>query len=124
MREVRGYHMSRRDLLAALGATLATGCRSRPFGTDKSSEPRIASLAAGRSPELRWGVQSGDVTSTSGVVWSRADRPSRLVVEWSPHPRMFGAQRILGPVATEATDLTARLAITRLPPGTRIHYRA
>lgn len=110
--------MSRRDLLAALGATLASGCRS------KAAPPAAARIASARAPELRWGVQSGDVTSTRGVVWSRADRPSRLVVEWSADPRFVGARRILGPIANEATDFTARLALGDLPPGTRIHYRA
>lgn len=69
-------------------------------------------------------MQSGDVTSTSGVVWSRSDRPARLVVDWSTDPKLTGARRVLGPMATEATDLTARMALTGLPPGRRIHYRA
>src|SRR5689334_12923482 len=115
MREVRrGYHMSRRDLFAALGGSLAAGC-SKSKSPITAPSARTASLAAGRTPELRWGVQSGDVTTTSGVVWSRADRPSRYLVEWSTNPKLEGARRIFGPMATEASDLTARLALTGLP---------
>lgn len=112
--------MRRRDLLAALG-TLAAGCRST---TSAPGAERAPPVGAGRAPELRWGVQSGDVTKTSGVVWSRADRPGRYLVEYSLHPRLLDRRRVVGPLATEATDLTARLALTGLPPGRRIHYRA
>src|SRR5205085_9322505 len=46
------------------------------------------------------------------------------VVEWSPEPKMIDRRRIVGPMATEATDFTSRIALTGLPPGTRIYYRA
>jgi alkaline phosphatase D len=122
MREVRrGYHMSRRHLLAGLASSFAAGCRKK---TVAAPEARVASLSVGRTPELRWGVQSGDVTSTSGVVWSRADRPARYVVEWSTDPRMLDRRRVVGPLATEASDFTARIGLAGLPSGTRIYYRA
>jgi alkaline phosphatase D len=125
MREVRrGYHMSRRHLLAGLGSAFATGCRDGVAPVRDGRLDSGASRATGRGAELRWGVQSGDVTATSGVVWSRADRPARFIVEWSTDARLQNAQRIVGPMATEASDFTARLALTNLAPGRRIHYRA
>lgn len=36
---------------------------------------------AGSRPVFTHGVQSGDVSSTGGVVWTRADRPSRIALE-------------------------------------------
>ena len=40
------------------------------------------SRAADR-PVVSHGVQSGDISNNSGVVWARADRPARMLVEWS-----------------------------------------
>jgi phosphodiesterase/alkaline phosphatase D-like protein len=33
---------------------------------------------------MRSVVQSGDVTAYDGVIWTRADRPSCMIVEISP----------------------------------------
>ena len=38
------------------------------------------SRAADR-PVITHGIQSGDVSADSGVVWARSDRPSRMLVE-------------------------------------------
>src|SRR5215510_6185221 len=38
------------------------------------------SFAADR-PRITHGLQSGDVTTDSGMVWARADRPARMLVE-------------------------------------------
>ena len=38
------------------------------------------SFALGR-PQITHGIQSGDVSAESGVVWARADRPARMLVE-------------------------------------------
>lgn len=115
MREPRGYHIRRRDLLGGLGAALV-GCTG----------PAIREGARGSSagtPELRWGVQTGDVGQVRALVWARADRASRLVVQWSPSGRFDESRTFLGPLASEATDLTAKIVLEGLPPGTRIHYR-
>ena len=40
------------------------------------------SRAADR-PTISHGLQSGDVSNNSGVVWARSDRPARMLVEWS-----------------------------------------
>ncbi|WP_130291841.1 alkaline phosphatase D family protein [Pseudonocardia sediminis] len=72
-------------------------------------------------PSLTHGVQSGDVLPGSGLVWTRADRPSRMVVEVADNPEFRRARRLRGPVLTPATDLTGRL---RVPATSReVHYR-
>lgn len=68
-------------------------------------------------------MQSGDVSATRAVLWSRSDRPARLVVEWSISPAFFGSRRVEGAAATLDSGLTAKLAIAGLPPASRIHYR-
>ncbi len=74
-------------------------------------------------PVLAQGVQAGDVTGGRAIVWSRADRPSRLSVEWSTVESMKNARRVQGPWATADNGLTARVDLRGLPLGQRIFYR-
>jgi alkaline phosphatase D len=72
-------------------------------------------------PRLTHGVQSGDVAPGSGLVWTRADRPSRMVVEVSATPDLADARRIAGPLLTPDTDLTGSV---RVPvTGRTAYYR-
>ncbi len=74
-------------------------------------------------PRITHGVQSGDVTAASGIVWARADRPSRMVVEVSMDGSFADSWYVPGPAATEATDYTARGELTQLLPGQEVFYR-
>ena len=74
-------------------------------------------------PETRWGVQSGDVTASSAVVWSKTDRPARMVVEVAATEsfrRIRGRWRVdVGP----DTDHTSKVLLSGLPAGTELCYR-
>lgn len=74
-------------------------------------------------PQIPFGVQSGDVTASSAVVWSRADRPARMIVEHATTESFKDARRIAGPAAIEPSDFTARIDLTDLPAGQKIFYR-
>lgn len=73
-------------------------------------------------PVLTHGVQSGDVLERSGLVWARADRPSRLLVEVSTRPDLRNACRIAGPVLTAGTDYTGKVRV-RGDRGRTVYYR-
>jgi alkaline phosphatase D len=80
-------------------------------------------LRGGR-PSLTHGVQCGDVSVRGGVLWTRADRPSRMVVELSRDEQFRrDVRRLRGPVLTPRTDLTGRLPLRGLPRGTDLYYR-
>jgi alkaline phosphatase D len=107
------YDLTRRQLLraGAAGAALAT-------------VPAAPALGVGRSrPLLTHGIQSGDVTDRRAIVWARADRPSRMVVELAHTPRFRGALRVDGPALTAASDFTGKVRLRGLPPGREIFYR-
>lgn len=74
-------------------------------------------------PHMEQGIASGDVTPRGAVIWSRADRPSRLRVEWSLDPDFRRVQRGPDAEALVATDYTAKVGLTGLPPGRDVHYR-
>ncbi|MFF3291364.1 alkaline phosphatase D family protein [Streptomyces sp. NPDC003023] len=74
-------------------------------------------------PRAAWGVQTGDVTSSSGLVWVRSDRPARMIVETSATGSFRGARRLDGPLLGPGTDFTGTTALRGLPPGEQVHYR-
>ncbi|MFL6126701.1 alkaline phosphatase D family protein, partial [Actinophytocola sp.] len=84
--------------------------------------PGVA-LATGQRPVLTHGVQTGDVTTDGAIVWTRADRPARMLVEVSYDESFRRARRIPGPLLTPGTGGTGRLRVTDLAPGRTVHYR-
>ncbi|MDZ3836645.1 MAG: alkaline phosphatase D family protein [Rhodospirillales bacterium] len=106
--------LTRRSLLAgaAAGAGLAvTGGLAAP------------AIGQRNRPLLTHGVQSGDVGPASGVVWARADRPARMMVEIATTESFRDARLLRGPDALEDSDFTAKLELSGLPAGQTVFYR-
>jgi alkaline phosphatase D len=80
-------------------------------------------LALSGRPAARWGVQAGDVTGNSGLVWVRSDRPARMIVETSATESFRRARRWHGPLLGAGGDFTGTTALRGLPPGEQVHYR-
>ncbi|UUN25548.1 alkaline phosphatase [Streptomyces sp. FIT100] len=81
-----------------------------------------AQVLRGR-PSAGWGVQTGDVTSSSATVWVRSDRPARMLVETSATESFRRAHSWHGPLLGPGTDFTGTTALRGLPAGEQIHYR-
>lgn len=79
--------------------------------------------AQGSRPALAQGIASGDVTDGRAVIWSRADRAARMVVEYATTESFTNPRRVPGAAALETSDFTARTILPDLPPGQRIFYR-
>ncbi|WP_158669212.1 alkaline phosphatase D family protein [Bradyrhizobium guangdongense] len=101
----------------------------RQFLVRSASSLAIASLAtpsisrAADRPQIAGGIQSGDVSDGSAVIWARADRPARMQVECSTVEsfRTIIASACGG--ALPDADLTSKLLLNDLPPGQDIFYR-
>ncbi|HET9489112.1 MAG TPA: alkaline phosphatase D family protein [Methylomirabilota bacterium] len=74
-------------------------------------------------PAVPWGVQCGEATASSAVIWSATDRPARMLVEYATDARFGGARRVTGSAALPETGYTARALLTDLPAGRDIFYR-
>lgn len=75
-------------------------------------------------PVAAQGLQLGDPMDGRVMVWSRADRDARMVVEWSTDPRFQSVRRAVGPYALAGSDYTTRLDLTGLPDdGRDVHLR-
>jgi alkaline phosphatase D len=109
--------MKRRDLLRR-----ALGAAALPLvGAGRGPALVLADVAR---PSTEWGAAVGDVTGGRALVWSRTDRPSRLVVEYATTEALRDPRRVVGPAALEDEGFTARVDLGDLPAGQRIFYRA
>ncbi len=74
-------------------------------------------------PVITHGVQSGDVSVDSGVVWARADRPARMLVEVATTDSFKDIRHTVFVDALPETDITAKALIEGLPAGQDVFYR-
>jgi len=80
------------------------------------------SRAADR-PCITHGLQSGDVSVESGVVWARCDRAARMLVEVATTDSFRDLHGTVWVDALPESDFTAKALIEDLPPGADIFYR-
>ncbi|HEY9291772.1 MAG TPA: PhoD-like phosphatase N-terminal domain-containing protein, partial [Microlunatus sp.] len=107
-------------VLGAGGAAAVGGLITGPGTASAVASPRQS--RAGR-PALTHGLQSGDVTSNSATIWTRADREARMLVEISRDPDFRRSHKIPGAWLRSSSDFTGKTVINGLPSGTDLYYR-
>ena len=115
MSGIRGAMLSRRRLLASAwgaGALTALGGVARPYLSRATDRPGITH-----------GIQSGDISRDGGIVWARADRPARMIVEAATTESFRDIIRVVSADALPDSDFTAKVLLDRLPVGQDIFYR-
>jgi alkaline phosphatase D len=117
----RDPRWSRRSFLqqATLGSVALTGIGGILYS--KQAPAVIASDAA--RPMANWGLQIGDVIDGRAIIWSRADRPARMTVEWSLDETFKRARKLRGPHALDVSDFTSRIDLAQLPADSEIFVR-
>src|SRR5712671_3001759 len=107
--------LNRRQWLVRSAATCAVaglGSLARPYLSRAADRPLVTS-----------GIQSGDVSADSAVIWARADRPARMQVECST---LESFKTIVGSASADALpdgDFTSKVLLNGLPAGQDIFYR-
>ena len=89
------FPVRRRSLIQTLSAGLVL----------PSLAPAILANVQDR-PQMTDGVQSGDLLGDRAMVWSRSDRPAKLVVEWDI-TSTFTQPRRAGSAQTAAAALSS-----------------
>jgi alkaline phosphatase D len=107
--------LTRRQFLVRSAYTVAMA------GLGGVAKPYL-SRAADR-PGIACGIQSGDVSADSAVIWARADRPARMQVECSTVESFKTLLRTGAADALPDSDFTAKLLLDGLPSGQDIFYR-
>ena len=112
---MRGRRSFVSKLSGAAAGTLLWPRRAAALITDDRARPAAAhgAMVGG----------TGDVTGSRAIVWSRCDRPARMIVEWSTRESFTDARRVVGPAALPETGFTARVDLRGLPAGQTIAYR-
>ena len=113
---IRPAPISRRRFLTTAAA--ATSALSLAAGVARPSLSRAADR-----PRLTHGLQSGDVSIDSGVVWARADRPARLGFDIATSDSFKNVIRSVSLDALPESDFAVKALIDGLPPGQDIFYR-
>jgi alkaline phosphatase D len=115
---------TRRELLRSTGILAATATFSEGMsGALADNEGARRESTGETTVAVPHGVQTGDVVDDRAIIWSRADRPSRLFVEVATDEDFADVRTLRGPAALGATDYTVKLDVTGLPRGEQIHYR-
>ncbi len=106
---------TRRKFLIGTGATALASA----FGG--LAMPAIS--RAGARPLFTHGVQSGDVDTTTGMIWTRTDRPARVQFEISNMESFRDAVRLPSVDVLPDSDFTVKRLLENLTPDQDIFYR-
>jgi alkaline phosphatase D len=89
----------------------------------------LGSSAQAAAPKgFKYGVSSGDVSSSSAILWARANKAGTALLEVKSKGG-FGscdiasAAKNMKTKAVKGNDLTVQLRVNKLKPGTRYQYR-
>jgi alkaline phosphatase D len=111
---------SRRRFLQAGSAAL--GIAALPRWAGAQGAPGLIASDAAR-PVAAQGIAFGDPADGAVLVWSRSDRPARMIVEWSLDEQFRRVQRLVGPYALPDGDYTVRQDIAGLPGDREVFVR-
>ena len=95
------FDLGRRRVMQAVGAGLLL----------PGLAPAVIASVKDR-PQLTDGVQSGDVLGDRAMIWSRSDRPAKMVVEWDTRSVFSNPRKFVSPLVDSRTDFTARVELT------------
>lgn len=83
--------------------------------------PAISRAAA--RPVFTHGVQSGDVDAASGMIWTRTDRPAKVMMEVSTTESFANARQLAPMSALPNHDMAVKRLVEGLPSDQDIFYR-
>lgn len=84
----------------------------------------LPSLSRAQSrPLITHGVQAGDVAHDGAVIWTRADREAKMMIEWATTEGFADVTRVQPLDVGAPTDFTGKLLLEGLPSDQDIFYR-
>src|SRR3954468_14753356 len=84
----------------------------------------LAPSASARVKGFKYGVTAAEVTSSSAVLWTRADSPGKVTAQVS-RTKSFDKRAIIRPdlIARPAHDNVVQARVAKLGHDTRYYYR-
>ncbi|HEX6737899.1 MAG TPA: alkaline phosphatase D family protein, partial [Vicinamibacteria bacterium] len=102
-------------------ATLAGIRRVLPVIVTALALLAVAAPASARG--FKYGVNAGDVTSSSAILWTRSDKAGRVTLQVSRDRRFRGGLKRYRLRTRRSHDNTVQRKASRLKPGKRYYYR-
>jgi alkaline phosphatase D len=69
------------------------------------------------------GIASGDVTDQSAIIWSRANKPAQMHVDYDTDHNFLNPRSEISPTVNETSDFAAHVKLSNLNPDTVYHYK-
>ncbi len=113
--------MSSPSMIVSRRRFLLSGGAASIFAASGLSAPLYARGAD--RPSFTHGVQSGDVDTHSGMVWTRVDRPARIMLEYATTESFKNSVRLPPLDALPQSDFTMKRLLVNLPANQEIFYR-
>ncbi len=108
----RNFLISSTIFLAILiGITAFTGSFLAAYDTDSAARDSSA-----------YSIASGDVTDKSAIIWSRAESPGIMNVQFS-NDSSFSKETLKTSVVNASTDFAGRVKLDMLTPSTTYYYK-
>lgn len=114
---------SRRDFLSTSALAAAYFSESLRAAAVDPVQQRSGAVSIQNRPVITDGVACGDVRNGKAVIWSRADREAKMIVEYSTRESMKDARKVTGSVALAHSDFTSKAVLQGLPADQQIFYR-
>lgn len=108
------FKLSRRTLIQSSAAAGLMATSGLAFPALSGAQTR---------PIITHGLQSGDVDASSAMIWARADRPSRMMVEIATSDSFSSSLRLPPIDALPESDFAVKRLIEELPADQQIFYR-
>ncbi|MBT9569432.1 MAG: alkaline phosphatase D family protein [Thiobacillus sp.] len=116
------HQSSRRIFLKSTGLLLGAAAVPALAVRPARAAPGLITLDGNR-PQLEQALQIGDVRADRAIVWSRADRPARMFVQYAFDEHFTDPVLLRGPHALASTDFTTRIDLTGLPADREVFVR-
>ncbi|MEN9868598.1 MAG: hypothetical protein RL748_4188 [Pseudomonadota bacterium] len=113
--------LPRRAFLQQLGAAASLTLPGWSMAQPQRSAAIINPDSA--RPQMPSGVMSGDTSATQATIWSRSDRPARMLVDVANNASFNNARQFAGALALPSNDYSSRLDVSGLKPGETTYYR-
>ncbi|MCS6876790.1 MAG: alkaline phosphatase D family protein [Geminicoccaceae bacterium] len=122
MRTIWKMRTKRRELLGRVGlGGIGLALSGGPVAVLAQAPAVIASERM--RIKVPYGVQVGDLSGDRAILWAKADREARMIVEWATTESMKDARTVVGPNVAEDTDFCGKIDLVGLPPGETVFYR-
>jgi alkaline phosphatase D len=112
-----------RAALALLVLVGAAACGDDDGGDEAPPDPLRTAVGQGAPGSFTHGVASGDVTSTTAALWTRADGASSILAEVSPDEEFEREVKSISTTTSAARDFVVQATASELTPDTQYYYR-